>query len=285
MDDITKLHEKQKSSRWWVFTINNPTDSDRKQLDTLCDHVRYLCYGSEIGKKENTPHYQGYAELNSPQRFSWIKKRLTRAYLAVRKGSRTQARDYCFKECNEPFEFGEWKPDNQGKRNELLACKNILDEGGSIDDLWDEHFTTMLRYSRGMREYSLRLAKKQQQNKPIECLWIYGPSGSGKSRYAWENYPDAYRKNNSKWWDGYSGEDVVIWDDYSQTTDVPYQTLLGWIDRYKKSGETKGGTVPLTYSKIIFTCTHQPLYDEQFTRRFRDGVNITPVTSLQNTDL
>lgn len=276
---------KDKPNRWWVFTINNPTDSDRKQLDTLCNSVDYLCYGSEIGKKEGTPHYQGYVELPNPQRFSWIKKRLKRAYIAKRLGSRTQARDYCFKECDDPFEYGTFVEDKQGKRNELLACKNILDNGGTTDDLWDKHFATMLRYGRGMREYALRVAKKNSQNKPINCIWIYGKSGSGKSRYAWEKYPDAYRKDNNKWWDGYAGEKVVIWDDFAPPTGVCYQDLLKWTDRYKKSGETKGGTVPLTYDTIIFTCIDEPgnfsIFDEQWTRRFCDGASITPVTSLQ----
>jgi len=270
-----------KPNRWWCFTINNPTNSDKKQLDSLCDHVDYLCFGTEKGKKEGTPHYQGYVELSAPQRFSWIKKRLKRAYIAKRLGSRTQARDYCFKECDEPFEYGRFVEDKQGKRNELIACKNKLDAGATLDDLWDEHFATMLRYSRGMKEYALRVAKRNTQNMPIECIWIYGPSGSGKSRYAWEKYPDAYRKDNNKWWDGYAGENVVIWDDFAHPHTVSYQDLLKWTDRYKKTGETKGGTVPLTYRTIIFTSTTEPRFDEQWTRRFCDGANITPVTSLQ----
>lgn len=277
-------NEQNKPNRWWCFTINNPTDTDKKQLDSLCDHVDYLCFGTEKGQKEGTPHYQGYVELSSPQRFSWLKKRLKRAYLAKRLGSRTQARDYCFKECDEPFEYGTFKEDKQGKRNELLACKNILDNGGSLDDLWDQYFSTMLRYSRGMKEYMLRVAKKNNKNDKVKCVWIWGQTGSGKSRYAWEKFPAAYRKANNKWWDGYSGEEVVIWDDFARCPGVCYQDLLKWTDRYKKTGETKGGTVPLTYHTIIFTCTKEPDFDEQWTRRFSGGASITPVTSLQKLD-
>jgi len=274
--------------RYFVFTINNPTNDDYKQLDSLSNSVDYLCYGHEIGKKEGTPHLQGYVELNAPQRFSWIKSRLSRAYLAARQGSRTQARDYCFKECDNPTEYGKWKPDKQGARNELLQIKNKIDDGASIDDIAMEHFSSYLRYGRALREYMLIAAKKRNRNFPIKCLWIHGPSGSGKSKYAWELYPDAYEKTNNKWWDGYSGEEVVIWDDFCMPKDISYQELLRWTDRYKKTGETKGGTVPLLYHTIIFTSTHNPTWypwcDHQFERRFDDGANITPVTSLQVTN-
>ena len=285
MDDISKLHQTGYNSRWWVFTINNYTDNDYKQLDLLCtDPVIYLTYGHEVGKENNTPHLQGYLELSKPQKFSWIKKRLKRAYIASRKGSRTQARDYCHKECNEPYEYGKWIPDRQGMRNELTQCKNLIDDGFGLDYLWENHFSTMVRYSRAMQQYQLVVAKKNRKNEPIECIWIYGESGSGKSRYAHETWPDAYVKSNNKWWDGYCQEETVIWDDFSKTPDYKYQDLLKWCDRYKKQGETKGGTTPLFYKRIVFTSIAPPEYygfDQQLIRRFGDGANITPVTSLQ----
>ena len=272
--------------RYFVFTINNYTNTDREQLDALCAHVEYLTYGFERGEANSTPHLQGYVELSKPQRFSWLKKHLPRAYLAERKGSRTQARDYCFKECTEPFEHGTWKPDRQGMRNDLVACKRKIDEGATILDLYEQHFGTTCRYGRGFKEYMF-LKRQKIEPGPCTCYWIYGSSESGKSRYCREQLRAQgitwYEKSNNKWWDGYQGEKAVIWDDFVKSHDYTYQDLLKWTDRYRKKGETKGGTVPLTYTIIYFTAIEPPKYDRQFIRRFGDGVNITPVTSLQDT--
>lgn len=44
----------------------------------------------------------------------------------------------------------------------------------------------------------------------LENEWHWGPTGTGKSHTVRTAYPDAYLKTNTKWWDGYQKEDVVI---------------------------------------------------------------------------
>lgn len=269
--------------RWWCFTINNPTKYDLEQLNTLCADVLYLTYGVETGEKEDTPHYQGYVELSAPQRFSWIKKRLSRAHLEPRKGSRTQARDYCHKEDPEPFEYGTWIEDRQGRRNDLVAIKRKIDEGATELDIFDEHFGSAIRYNRSFNRY--RYLRFKYTATPVKVYWIIGEAGSGKSRAAYQRYPRAFRKRNSKWWDGYDGEKVVIWDDYRKTDDYTYEDLLQWLDCYPKSGECKGSTMALTYDTVVFTSDTHPMhrigqYDMQLARRI-ELVSITQFTSSQ----
>lgn len=80
----------------------------------------------------------------------------------------------------------------------------------------------------------------------------------GKSRTAWEEFPDAFPKQVNKWWDGYQNHEVAIMDDMD-----PYNKCLGgdikrWADRYKVTGETKGGAIPLQLKVFIITSQYHP---------------------------
>ena len=44
---------------------------------------------------------------------------------------------------------------------------------------------------------------------------LWGPSGTRKSRFVAARWPDAFWKApESKWWDGYSGQETVVLDDF-----------------------------------------------------------------------
>ena len=83
---------------------------------------------------------------------------------------------------------------------------------------------------------------------------IEAPTGSGKSRAAWEEHPDAYSKDpNTKWWDGYNSQDTVILDDYRPSKELPFNQLLRMMDRYPLTVEIKGGSVNFCPRLIVVT--------------------------------
>ena len=88
-----------------------------------------------------------------------------------------------------------------------------------------------------------------------KCRVFIGPTGTGKSRLAWEEAgPDAYVKDpRTKWFDGYNAEKHVIIDEFRGTLDVTH--LLRWFDRYPCRVEIKGSSVPLL-AEAFWICSN-----------------------------
>lgn len=250
--------ERTNAKRYFCFTINRPTDDDDKQLSDLCTdaNIIYLCYGRE--GKDKTPHYQGYLELAKPQRFSWLKKRLTRAHLESRKGSRTQARDYCFKEDDKPFEYGKWTPDKQGQRNDLICVKKLLEDPDvEMSAIAGEHFESFCKYNKFFDRY--RQWHTTERDYETYVYVYHGATGTGKTRAA-------FLQPNAKQIDYHNGffEDpgdatTLIFDDVRNPVNLFGRRLfLRITDRYPMKVNIKGGHAEWKPKTIIFTTNDDP---------------------------
>lgn len=122
------------------FTINNYTMED---YNLICQiDCSYVVIGYEAGEA-GVDHMQGYIELIDQCRLKKLKQFLPRAHIESRKGSAKQASDYCKKDGN--F-IEEGILSNAGKRSDLEHIKEIIDNGGTMEDVANEHFGDFIRY-------------------------------------------------------------------------------------------------------------------------------------------
>lgn len=239
------------SSKIWVFTINNYTQDD---IDAIANTwlVRYVIYGKEVAET-GTPHLQGYLELNTKQRLSWLKKNLhPTAYFAKRIGTQEQAINYC-KEDGDWIERGE-KLGICGARTDLDRVRMVAQE--------EDMRTVCAQFN----QQQIRVAEKfltynetPRDWKPL-VIWIWGPTGTGKSKLARElvNMDDCYTKNDgTKWWDGYDAHEDVIIDDFRDSW-WSLTEMLSLLDRYEKRVEYKGGWRQFKPLRIIITSAKDP---------------------------
>lgn len=250
------MADKSKRSRSWIFVINNYTFQDIHGLLSNMD-ADYFIFGFEEGTG-GTPHIQGYAQWKSgTKRLSELKKMLPRAHFEVAVGNFEQNYMYCkgyhkgklkAETENEYYEFGE--APCQGKRTDLMDIKEDLDNYG-LKYVSENHFLPFLRYGKMMTQY-VSLNKFEDRREPPIVEWVYGGTGTGKTRYAFSKSSSVYMKDYTKWWDGYEQQEVIIIDDFDRLW--PFRDLLRLLDRYPYQGQIKGGYVKINSKYIIITC-------------------------------
>lgn len=273
------------TSRAWLFTINNPTEADVPDFATenWLNLVKLAIFQKERGE-EGTDHLQGYITLSQPRRLAWMKSRLPRAHLEKRKGSHEQAVQYVIKEdtrIEDPVIFPSSVTLSSLQSLQATASTGVsrlnlmkmkIDSGATDLELADEDFETWVRHYRGLNAY--RLLKSKPRNHEMHVSVYQGPTGTGKSRFAMENFPSAYWKQRSQWWDGYAGHEVVVIDEFYGW--LPFDTLLRLCDRYPLLVETKGGQVQFEAKRVIITTNALPqswyksCYFPSFVRRVHE---------------
>jgi len=181
-----------------------------------------------------------------------MKDLLARAHLEKRKGTHKQAADYCKKD-GEYEEFGDL-PLTRGESSKLM-WKNVIQwaRDGKLDMIEEEYPAIFLRYLTALRSLS-RPALTILPN--LDNEWWTGPTGTGKSRKLWADYPIHYAKQLNKWWDGYEGEDIVAIEEWSPKNECTASLLKIWADRYPFPAEIKGGKLAKIRPKKIIVLSN-----------------------------
>lgn len=236
--------------RNFCFTWNNYTLEVEKYLQGL--KTEYLCYGREVGE-QGTPHLQGYLVFKNPRKMASAIKLLKGAHVSIAQGTSHENITYCSKD-KDFFEQGD-RPLGQGKRTDIDTIKILAKKGASNLEIAES--------SSSLQSFKFGLILKQvyapKRNWPVNVKWYYGESGTGKTRAAAEEMPDAYWHDTGKWFCGYDCHENVIFDDLRPKT-FTFQYLLRLLDRYPMTVETKGASVQWVPRNVIITTTLHPQF-------------------------
>lgn len=211
--------------RIFTFTRNNPGKTHAED-STEC---KYMVYGNEVGES-GTPHRQGTIQFKNAKSEESVRKILIGCHVMI-------CRDFAasIAYCKKDGKFVERgvAPLTSKEKGQVLGAKRkkdweaIVKAGKEGPDAWD-----MLPYQdyvqhKGFleREYARTLKARRfdtltHADKDTPNIWVYGPTGTGKSREYREKYPDAFIKKCNKWWDGYIDEETVLIEDVDIKHDV-----------------------------------------------------------------
>lgn len=259
--------------RHWCFTVNDSSGlySQQDFLEfSQISWCRYLVVSQEL---KNTLHWQGYLECKNNIRLSTIKNALPgQAHLELRMGTRDEARAYCMKTTDPtyidgPWEFGTWNPAGQGSRTDLIVLANHIIEHGEMSAVM-AYPHMAIRYPRGI-QYLAGLCNYSTQLREVKCTLLYGPTGTGKSRFAYDKSPEAYRKNSSgKFFDFYMGQKTIVLDEFAgKMSKVELVLLLALLDIYPLIVDVKGASRSLLCTQWYVTTNVHPRLWYDWTRR------------------
>lgn len=264
---------RQNRLRNFVFTLNNWTQEEWDYLTTsFAPTVKWLVIGKEIGEN-GTPHLQGACVIGKQIAFSTLKTLpgFCRAHMEPMFGKPIDSLNYCTKQDKEAFVHGDLP--SPGKRNDILNIAQRIQNGESLASLasTEDGAAAIIKYSKGINH--LRSITRKYRQHPPKVFWIYGPTGTGKTRAAFEagvslfsSPEDVWISSGGlRWFDGYDGQPVAIFDDFRAKHVSSFAFLLRILDRYPVDVEIKGGFVKWTPNIIFITCPSEP--DECFQKR------------------
>jgi len=239
---------------------------------------KYLSAQFEACPNTGRIHLQAYIEFKEAISFNSAKTRLPEgSHIEIRKGSRDDARDYCRKDESRiagPYECGEWC--KAGQRTDLEELFSLIKAEKPLQEIIETNPTCAIRNWKHLK--CIGDFYVSNRDFKTKVIWCYGCTGSGKSRWAFNTYPNAFWKPNNRWWDGYDPREheTVIWDDWAPDI-IGYKEMLRLMDRYPMFIEQKGLTTKFRAKTLVFTSIIHPRFmddpysTEEFLRRIDES--------------
>jgi len=248
-------------ARNWVFTL---WELEAPATDPPRDGVSYIRYQQERAPEsapDNTTgglHYQGYLELDG--RFSAPEVRRimgweeSNVYLAPRQGTQKQALDYCWKvDTAVP---GTQREGGTRAPPDAAGCwadaTEAIKAGATFEQICHSHLRLAVQNASGIQKV-IAAINPSPEWRDVSVHYLWGPPGTGKTRRVFREHGTSavYKKLDGQWWDGYEGQDVVLFDDFYGT--IPLSYLLQLLDGHPLSVNVRGSTRVAKWTKVYIT--------------------------------
>lgn len=233
----------------WLLTI--PKENFTPHLPESAVYIRGQ---AEVGAETGYQHWQVLVFFHNAKRLRHVKSVFGRECHA--EPSKSAAADqYVWKDDtavpDTRFEFGK-KPVRRNSRRDWDLVRSLASSG----DYGEIPSDIIVRYYANLKRITADNLKPVAIVREVNVFW--GDTGTGKSRTAWEQAGlNAYPKDpNTKFWDGYNGQDHVVIDEFRGRIDISH--MLRWLDRYPVTVEIKGSATVLKASKIWITSNLNP---------------------------
>lgn len=220
--------------------------------------------------------------------------------ITIAKGSSDHNRTYCTKEetrVDGPWEFGETlNLPGQGARTdieefldvalspldqedkhipEFSGATHIRDVNGDVSMFFPlpkrvrspfgqavgAHTDTFVKYHRGLEKAYEWLRESRGIVGMPYTIYIYGPTGLGKTKQAYmfdkDTFKMPYGKDGSLWFDGYTDQRTILLDELREGR-VPTAWLLQFLDQYDFQLEVKGTFRPRECKYVFITSCYSP---------------------------
>lgn len=249
-----------KRYRRWCFTYFTVDKSSDVYDEWECER---LIVGFEYAPTTGSPHHQGYVRFLHPKGKHGVRKMLKEAHWTACKGNEAQNEIYCGKDADLVIDWSAPTPEEecgaeeskQGKRKDIVVAREMIRAGYGMTEIVDK--INSYQAMRGA-ELMLKYAERGRDWVP-EVLWIYGPTGSGKSHLAHHltNGEAWISAETGRWFEGYDAHPYVIFDDLRGDF-CKFHVLLRLLDKYPFRIEVKGASRQFLARTIVITSSLPP---------------------------
>ena len=276
--------ENNTQARKWTLVINNPLEAglDHAAIREILHRFApsYFCMADEIATT-GTYHTHIFLLAPSPIRFSTIKNRFPTAHIEKAYGSAKANRAYILKEghwadtdkaetsVSGTFEeWGDLPAEKEEEAPEMFKLIQDLRAGKSVMEIIEDNpkLAFRIREIETLRQAILE-EKYSAENRALEVTYLYGASGTGKTRGIFEKHDRKsicritdYGGKNGVRFDAYHCQDVLVLEEFH--SQIPISAMLNYLDIYPLTLPARYTDRIACYTKVYIT-SNIPL-EEQY---------------------